>query len=62
MLSRYDGKNVKITTTDGSVSRYKPTAEGESVDDLLEVEFVTAEDEIRSVEEAVETIAEEMKE
>ena len=55
-------EQIQATTTDGSVSRYKPTAEGENVDELLEVEFVAAEDDNRSVEEAVETIAEEMKE
>lgn len=37
-------EQIQATTTDGSVSRYKATAEGDDVDDLLEVEFVNAED------------------
>lgn len=51
-------EKIQATTTDGAVSRYKPDAPAN--DDLLEVEFVAAED-AGSVEEAVDAIAEGMK-
>ena len=54
-------EQIQATTTDGAVSRYKPDAAGADVDDLLEVEFVAAEDENKgNVDEAVETISEAM--
>lgn len=53
-------EQIQATTTDGSVSRYKPDAAATDVDDLLEVEFVAAEDQ-GNVEDAVENMAEEMK-
>ena len=54
-------EQIQATTTDGAVSRYKPDANSTDVDDLLEVEFVAAEDDGKgSVDEAVETISEAM--
>ena len=54
-------EQIQATTTDGAVSRYKPDAASTDVDDLLEVEFVAAEDDGKgSVDEAVETISEAM--
>lgn len=47
-------EQIQATTTDGSVSRYNAAAQGSDVDDLLEVEFVAAEDEGRVDDEAVE--------
>ena len=54
-------EQIQATTTDGAVSRYKPDAASTDVDDLLEVEFVAAEDDGKgNVDEAVETISEAM--
>jgi recombination protein RecT len=53
-------EQIQATTTDGGVSRYNPNAETNNIDDLVEVEFVAAEDD-GHVSEAVENIAEEMK-
>lgn len=55
-------EQIQATTTDGSVSRYNPNAETNNIDDLVEVEFVAAEDDRRDVNEAVENIAEGMGE
>ena len=52
-------EQIQATTTDGSVSRYKADAASNDVDDLLEVEFVAA-DEPRDVDGAVDAIAEQM--
>lgn len=53
-------EQIQATTTDGGVSRYNPNAETNNIDDLVEVEFVAAEDDRRNVNEAVENITEEM--
>lgn len=37
-------EQIQATTTDGGVSRYNPAAQGNDIDDLLEVEFVSAQD------------------
>ena len=52
-------EQIQAATTDGGVSRYKTDAAGSDIDDLVEVEFVAAED--NSVEDAVEQFAEEGK-
>lgn len=57
-------EQIQATTTDGGVSRYNADAKSDSVDDLIEVEFVAAED--RPVNEAavnaaVDELAEKMK-
>ena len=49
-------EQIQATTTDGSVSRYKQDAVSNDVDDLLEVEFVAADD-----KDAVDTVMEGMK-
>lgn len=55
-------EQIQATTTDGGVSRYKPDAPtSKDVDDLIEVEFVAAEDE-GDVDAAVESISEAMGE
>lgn len=64
-------EQIQATTTDGGVSRYNPNAQGDSVDDLVEVEFVAsspedeagemAEEAPVGVDEAVEKMAEQMK-
>lgn len=53
-------EQIQATTTDGGVSRYNAAATGSNVDDLLEVEFVAAEDD-GGTEDAVNEIAENMK-
>ena len=55
-------EQIQATTTDGGISRYKPDAPtSKDVDDLLEVEFVAAEDDGKgSVDEAVENLSEAM--
>ena len=52
-------EQIQATTTDGSVSRYKADANANDVDDLLEVEFVAAEDDSRA-DAAAENIMSEM--
>ena len=53
-------EQIQATTTDGAVSRYKPEAPTSAdVDDLLEVDFVAAEDQ-GDVNDAVETLSEAM--
>lgn len=54
-------EQIQATTTDGSVSRYKTDSVASDVDDLLEVEFVAAE-EPRDVDAAVDAIAKDMGE
>jgi len=55
-------EQIQATTTDGAVSRYKADAASTDVDDLLEVEFVAAEDDTRvTADEAVEQFAGEAK-
>ena len=54
-------EQIQATTTDGGVSRYNANAQGNDIDDLVEVEFVASQDEGGNVDEAVETIAEGMK-
>lgn len=44
-------EQIQATTTDGGVSRYKPNVDSKNVDDLLEVEFVAAEDVGSSIED-----------
>ena len=58
-------EQIQATTTDGSVSRYNANATGTDVDDLVEVEFVAAEDENRcasdaDAERAADNLAENM--
>ena len=53
-------EQIQATTTDGSVSRYKPNAEGKDIDDLVEVEFVAAEDVGSTIEDVKDNIAEQM--
>lgn len=55
-------EQIQATTTDGAVSRYKADAASTDVDDLLEVEFVAAEDDtLVTADEAVEQFAGEAK-
>lgn len=56
-------EQIQATTTDGSVSRYKANSDGLDVDDLVEVEFVDADEnkaETGAVSAAVDAIAEQM--
>lgn len=54
-------EQIQATTTDGSVSRYNANAKSNDIEDLVEVEFVAAEDDNTvTVDEAVENIAEQM--
>lgn len=53
-------EQIQATTTDGGVSRYNANAKSNSIDDLVEVEFVKAEDNGNSVDETVNDIAEQM--
>ena len=52
-------EQIQATTTDGSVSRYKANTDSVDVDDLVEVEFVAADD-ADSVDAAVDSVAENM--
>jgi recombination protein RecT len=57
-------EQIQATTTDGGVSRYNADAKSDSVDDLIEVEFVAAEDrpvDEAAVNSAVDELAEKMK-
>lgn len=54
-------EQIQATTTDGGVSRYKADAQSNDIDDLVEVEFVAAEDIGSTIEDTVDTISEEMK-
>lgn len=60
-------EQIQATTTDGGVSRYNPNAQGDSVDDLVEVEFVAATPEEEAgeapagVDAAVDAMAEQMQ-
>lgn len=57
-------EQIQATTTDGGVSRYNADAKSDSVDDLIEVEFVAAEDhpvDEAAVNAAVDELAEKMK-
>ena len=57
-------EQIQATTTDGGVSRYNADAKSDSVDDLIEVEFVAAEDHPvneAAVNAAVDELAEKMK-
>lgn len=52
-------EQIQAATTDGGVSRYNADAKTNDIDDLVEVEFVAAEDDNRvTAEEAVEQFAE----
>ena len=56
-------EQIQATTTDGSVSRYKATAEGSNVDDLVEIEFMATDDDKADsgdVSAAVDAISEQM--
>jgi len=54
-------EQIQATTTDGGVSRYNANAETNNIDDLVEVEFVKAEDDSgMAVDDAVENIAKQM--
>lgn len=51
-------EQIQATTTDGAVSRYNANAKTDDIEDLVEVEFVAAEDDSRvTAEEAVEQFA-----
>ena len=51
-------EQIQATTTDGAVSRYNANAKSDDIEDLVEVDFVAAEDDSRvSAEEAVEQFA-----
>lgn len=52
-------EQIQATTSDGGVSRYNQNAETTNIDDLVEVEFVTADDD--GVNDAVEAFSEGMK-
>lgn len=53
-------EQIQATTTDGAVSRYNANAKTDDIEDLVEVDFVAAEDDSRvSAEEAVEQFANE---
>ena len=57
-------EQIQATTTDGGVSRYNADAKTDDVDDLIEVEFVAAEDspvDEAAVNAAVDDLAERMK-
>ena len=47
-------EQIQVTTTDGGVSRYNANAKTDDIDDLVEVEFVAAQDDTATPEEAVE--------
>lgn len=52
-------EQIQAATTDGGVSRYNADAKSNDIEDLVEVEFVAAEDDNRvTAEEAVEQFAE----
>jgi recombination protein RecT len=52
-------EQIQAATTDGGVSRYNADAKTNDIDDLVEVEFVAADDDNRvTAEEAVEQFAE----
>ena len=54
-------EQIQATTTDGGVSRYNPDAKTNDIDDLVEVEFVAAQDDnTPDTTGAVDTIAEQM--
>lgn len=54
-------EQIQATTTDGGVSRYNPDAKTNDIDDLVEVEFVAAQDDnAPDTTGAVDTIAEQM--
>lgn len=51
-------EQIQATTTDGAVSRYNPNVQADDIDDLIEVDFVAAEDDDRqTADEAVEQFA-----
>ena len=51
-------EQIQATTTDGAVSRYNANAKSDDIEDLVEVDFVAAEDDSRvTAEEAVEQFA-----
>ena len=58
-------EQIQATTTDGAVSRYNSDAKTNDIEDLVEVEFVAAEDDSRpddaAVAAAVDELAENMK-
>ena len=58
-------EQIQATTTDGAVSRYNSDAKTNDIEDLVEVEFVAAEDDTRpddaAVAAAVDELAENMK-
>lgn len=53
-------EQIQATTTDGSVSRYKADAASKDIEDLVEVEFVAAEDSNETATAAVEQFSESM--
>ena len=55
-------EQIQATTTDGSVSRYNADAKTNDIDDLVEVEFVAAEDDSRPDDAAVAAAVDEMAE
>ena len=55
-------EQIQATTTDGAVSRYNPDAKTNDIDDLVEVEFVAAEDDNRPDDAAVAAAVDEMAE
>ena len=54
-------EQIQATTTDGGVSRYNANAKSEDIDDLVDVEFVAAEDVGSTIEDSVDDIAAKMK-
>lgn len=55
-------EQIQATTTDGSVSRYNADAKTNDIEDLVEVEFVAAEDDSRPDDAAVAAAVDEMAE
>lgn len=55
-------EQIQATTTDGSVSRYNADAKTNDIEDLVEVEFVAAEDDNRPDDAAVAAAVDEMAE
>jgi recombinational DNA repair protein RecT len=55
-------EQIQATTTDGAVSRYNSDAKTNDIEDLVEVEFVAAEDDTRPDEAAVAAAVDEMAE